>query len=56
MVGSLIGARQQLREVLALAAAGKVEAICEPFPLAQAEAALVRLKEGEVEARAVLVA
>jgi alcohol dehydrogenase, propanol-preferring len=55
VVGSLLGSRQQMREVLALAAAGKIKAICEPFPLAQAETALMRLKEGEVEARAVLV-
>ncbi len=55
VVGSLVGSRQQMREVLELAAAGKVKAICETFPLAQAEAALMRLKAGEVEARAVLV-
>jgi propanol-preferring alcohol dehydrogenase len=55
VVGSMIGSRQQMREVLALAAAGKVKAICETFPLAQAETALGRLKAGEVEARAVLV-
>jgi propanol-preferring alcohol dehydrogenase len=55
VVGSLIGSRQQMREVLGLAAAGKIKAICETFPLAAAETALLRLKAGEVEARAVLV-
>ena len=55
VVGSLIGSRQQMREVLALAAAGKVKATIETFPLAQAEAALTTLKRGEIEARAVLV-
>ncbi len=55
VVGTVIGSRQQMREVLALAAAGKVRAICETLPLAQAETALARLKQGEVEARAVLV-
>jgi alcohol dehydrogenase, propanol-preferring len=56
VVGSLIGSRQQMREVLAIAAAGRVRALCEPYPLEQAEAALTALKHGEVEARAVLVA
>jgi propanol-preferring alcohol dehydrogenase len=56
VVGSLIGSRQQMREVLAIAAAGRVRAVCEPFALGQAEAALSALKRGEVEARAVLVA
>ncbi|MCU1280537.1 MAG: propanol-preferring alcohol dehydrogenase, partial [bacterium] len=55
VVGSLIGSRQQMREVLALAAAGRVRAVCERFPLEQAEAALGALKRGEIEARAVLV-
>ncbi|HZS38259.1 MAG TPA: alcohol dehydrogenase catalytic domain-containing protein [Polyangia bacterium] len=55
IVGSLIGSRQQMREVLALAAAGKVKAVCEPFPLTQAEAALGALARGDLEARAVLV-
>lgn len=55
IVGSLIGSRQQMREVLGLAAAGKIKTVCEPFPLAQAEAALSALKRGEVAARAVLV-
>jgi propanol-preferring alcohol dehydrogenase len=55
VVGSVIGSRQQMREVLTLAAAGKLKAICETFPLAEAETALRRLKAGEVEARAVLV-
>lgn len=55
IVGSLLGTRQQMREVLALAAAGKVRAHCEPFPLEQAGEALRRLKAGEIRARAVLV-
>jgi propanol-preferring alcohol dehydrogenase len=55
IVGSVIGSRQQMREVLALAAAGKLKAIVETFRLAQAEVALAHLKRGEIEARAVLV-
>jgi propanol-preferring alcohol dehydrogenase len=56
VVGSLLGSRQQMREVLALAAAGKVKVVTETFPLEKAEEALTRLKRGEVRARAVLVA
>jgi alcohol dehydrogenase, propanol-preferring len=55
IVGSLLGNRQQMREVLALAAAGKVKTYAETFPLEQGEEALARLKAGTIEARAVLV-
>ncbi len=55
VVGSVIGSRQQMREVLALAAAGKVRAHCETYALDAAADALVRLKRGEIRARAVLV-
>ncbi len=55
LVGSVIGSRQQMREVLALAAAGKVRAHCETYALDDAVEALGRLKRGEVRARAVLV-
>lgn len=54
IIGSVIGNRQQMREVLELAAAGKVKAICETFPLAEAADALRRMKRGEIRARAVL--
>lgn len=55
VVGSVIGSRRQMGEVLALAAAGKVRAHCEPFPLTDAAQVLARLKRGAVRARAVLV-
>jgi len=55
VVGSVIGSRQQMREVLAVAAAGKVRAHCETYALDAATEALVRLKRGEIRARAVLV-
>ena len=55
IAGSVIGSRQQMREVLGLAAAGKLKAVTETFPLTQAEAALASLKRGEIEGRAVLV-
>ncbi|MGN6089551.1 MAG: alcohol dehydrogenase catalytic domain-containing protein [Actinomycetales bacterium] len=55
VVGSLLGTRQQMLDVLALAAAGKIRANCETFPLGNAADALQKLKAGEVRARAVLV-
>jgi propanol-preferring alcohol dehydrogenase len=55
ILGSVIGNRQQMREVLQIAAAGRVKVVAEEFPLERAEDALIRLKAGEVEARAVLV-
>ncbi len=55
VVGSVIGSRHQMRTVLALAAAGKVRAHCDAYPLDAAAVALGRLKRGEVRARAVLV-
>lgn len=54
IVGSLLGSRQQMREVLQLAAAGKVRAQVATYPLKEAEKALSDLKAGEVRARAVL--
>jgi propanol-preferring alcohol dehydrogenase len=55
VVGSILGTRQQMRTVLEIAAAGKVRALCEEFPLDRAGEALGRLKEGSIRARAVLV-
>jgi propanol-preferring alcohol dehydrogenase len=55
VAGSVIGSRQQMLDVLQLAAAGKIRSVCEVFPLDQAEEALIRLKRGEFQARAVLV-
>jgi alcohol dehydrogenase, propanol-preferring len=55
VVGSLLGTRQQMREVVKLAAAGKIKAHCEPFALDDATNALTALKHGEVRARAVLM-
>ena len=55
VVGSLLGTRQQMRDLLRLAGAGKVRAVVESFPLERAGEALRRLKRGEFEARAVVV-
>jgi propanol-preferring alcohol dehydrogenase len=54
IVGSVIGNREQMREVLRLAAAGKVRAVSEAFPLEDAAEVLRRMKRGEIRARAVL--
>ena len=56
VVGSLLGNRAQMREVLGLAAAGKLRIVHEAHPLADANLVLLRLKAGEIPARAVLVA
>jgi propanol-preferring alcohol dehydrogenase len=55
IAGTVIGNRQEMREVLRIAAAGKVKVVAETFALEQANEALERLKRGEFEARAVLV-
>jgi propanol-preferring alcohol dehydrogenase len=56
LVGSLLGSRQEMRTVLEIAAAGKVGVVAETFPLEEANTVLQRLKQGEIRARAVLVA
>lgn len=55
VVGSLLGTRQQMREVLELAGDGKLKAQCVPYELEQATEALTALKRGQVRARAVLM-
>jgi propanol-preferring alcohol dehydrogenase len=55
VVGSLLGTRQQMREVLELAAAGKIHVVHERHPLEEAAETLALLKHGEIRARAVLV-
>lgn len=55
IAGTVIGNREEMREVLQIAAAGKVKVVAETFTLDRAEEALARLKRGEFEARAVLV-
>ncbi len=55
VVGSLLGSREQMRELLRLAASGKVHAVVESFPLDRVDEALNQLKREEIEARAVVV-
>jgi propanol-preferring alcohol dehydrogenase len=51
---SAVGTRQDLREVLAMAAAGKVHCQVVARPLAEANAALDQLRKGQVTGRIVL--
>jgi len=51
---STVGTRQELREVLAMAAAGKVRCQVAALPLAQANEALDQLRKGRVSGRIVL--
>lgn len=55
VVGSLLGTRPMMREVLETAAAGKVRVEAEARPLAEAASALADLKDGKVAGRLVLV-
>lgn len=55
VVGSLLGSRQMMREVLEIAAAGRVRVVTEAQPLEQAADALARLERGDVRGRLVLV-
>jgi propanol-preferring alcohol dehydrogenase len=55
IVGSVLGNRQQMRDVLELAAAGKLRSVHADFPLAEANEVLGMLKAGQIRARAVLV-
>ena len=52
---SAVGTRQDLREVLAMAAAGKIRCQVTTRPLAQAREALEQLRRGQVSGRIVLV-
>jgi propanol-preferring alcohol dehydrogenase len=49
-----VGTRQDLREVLAMAAAGKIRCQVAKHPLADANSVLDRLRRGEISGRAVL--
>jgi alcohol dehydrogenase, propanol-preferring len=54
IVGSILGTRQQMREVLDLAAMGMIRVVHESHPLEDAAETLLRLKRGEISARAIL--
>ncbi len=52
---SAVGTRQDLREVLALAAAGKIKTVAETCGLDQINEVLDRMREGRITGRAVVV-
>jgi propanol-preferring alcohol dehydrogenase len=55
IVGSVIGSRQDMREVLSLAKSGRLKALCESYKLEEVNDVLLKLKKGEIRGRAVLV-
>ncbi len=55
IVGSAVGSREDLREILDLAARGRIRCVTETTPLANANEALARLRSGDVRGRLVLV-
>lgn len=55
ITASLLGSRTQMREVLDLAAEGKIRTVVDTHPLEQAPAVLRDLASGRVRSRAVLV-
>ena len=52
--GSVIGSRNDMKQVLALATNNSIEVICEKYPLSNANEVLAKLKTSNIEARAVL--
>jgi len=55
IVGSAVGTRQEMRELLELAAAGKVRCAVETHPLEAINEIFARMQRGEIAARAVVV-
>jgi propanol-preferring alcohol dehydrogenase len=55
VANSLIGSRNDMKEVLSLASAGKIRAVYEEFKLERAREVLSMLKRGEIPARALLI-
>ncbi len=55
IVGSVIGTRQDMNETLRIASMGKVKVDWVSFKLSEAEDALLKLKQGKIVGRAVLV-
>lgn len=53
--GTVIGSRQDMADLVDMAAGGGLKVVIETFPLSEANEVLARLKKSEVEARAVLM-
>ena len=55
IVGSVIGSRQDMNETLKIASRGKVKVDWTSYKLSEAEDVLLKLKQGKIVGRAVLV-
>jgi propanol-preferring alcohol dehydrogenase len=55
VLGSVIGTRYEMNEVLKLASRGKIRVDCSTYPLSEAEDVLLKLKQGKIVGRAILV-
>jgi propanol-preferring alcohol dehydrogenase len=55
ILGSVIGSRNDMKQVLSLAGSGRIKVMYDEFKLEQADKALKMLKKSELRARAVLV-
>jgi len=53
--GTIIGSRKDMDEVIRIADEHKLEVCYETFPLEQANEVLTKLKNSQIEARAVLI-
>jgi propanol-preferring alcohol dehydrogenase len=53
--GTLIGSRKDMEDVIKISNEHKLEVVTESFPLEQANEVLVKLKNSEIDARAVLI-
>ena len=53
--GTLIGSRKDMEDVIRISDENKLEVVTETFPLEQANEALIKLKNSEIDARAVLI-
>ena len=53
--GTLIGSRKDMEDVIKISDEHNLEVVTESFPLEQANKALLKLKNSEIEARAVLI-
>ncbi len=53
--GTLIGSRKDMEDVIKISGEHKLEVVTESFPLEQANEVLLKLKNSEIDARAVLI-
>ena len=53
--GTLIGSRKDMEDVIKIASENKLEVVTETFPLEEANQVLVKLKNSEIDGRAVLI-